>query len=248
MASHAQEGDPDDLVPSGTPTTATLPPYKSAFLQACLSASVLTFGIFTLKSGRQSPYFFNAGLFHEADLLHDISIAFAQTLISHISLNPTFSFDVLFGPAYKGVPLATAVALGLRELDPQRFGKVKYSFNRKEIKDHGDGGAIVGAPLKGKKVVVVDDVITAGTAMREAVEIIRGQGGILVGVVIALNRMERMRDDGGGSAIGEVKKQYGVPVLSIVDLNDLIGTLGGTVKEEDVRRMEEYKRRYGASD
>ena len=146
------------------------------------------------------------------------------------------------------MPLATAVALGLRELDPQRFGKVKYSFNRKEIKDHGDGGAIVGAPLKGKKVVVVDDVITAGTAMREAVEIICGQGGILVGVVIALNRMERMRDDGGGSAIGEVKKQCGVPVLSIVDLNDLIGTLGGTVKEEDVRRMEEYKRRYGASD
>ena len=146
------------------------------------------------------------------------------------------------------MPLATAVVLALRELDPQRFGKVKYSFNRKEIKDHGDGGAIVGAPLKGKKVVIVDDVITAGTAMREAVEIIRGQGGMLVGVVIALNRMERMRDDGGGSAIGEVKRQYGVPVLSIVDLNDLIGTLGETVKEEDVRRMEEYKRMYGASD
>lgn len=125
---------------------------------------------------------------------------------------------------------------------------MQYSFNRKEIKDHGDGGAIVGAPLKGKKVVIVDDVITAGTAMREAVEIIRGQGGILVGVMVALDRMERMRDDGGGSAIGEVKKQYGVPVLSIVDLNDLIGTLGGTVKKEDVRRVEEYKRRYGASD
>lgn len=125
---------------------------------------------------------------------------------------------------------------------------MQYSFNRKEIKDHGDGGAIVGAPLKGKKVVIVDDVITAGTAMREAVEIIRGQGGILMGVMVALDRMERMRDDGGGSAIGEVKKQYGVPVLSIVDLNDLIGTLGGTMKKEDVRRVEEYKRRYGASD
>ena len=125
---------------------------------------------------------------------------------------------------------------------------MQYSFNRKEIKDHGDGGAIVGAPLKGKKVVIVDDVITAGTAMREAAEIIRGQGGILVGVMVALDRMERMRDDGGGSAIGEVKRQYGVPVLSIVDLNDLIGTLGGTVKKEDVRRVEEYKRRYGASD
>lgn len=96
--------------------------------------------------------------------------------------------------------------------------------------------------------MIVDDVITAGTAMREAVEIIRGQGGILVGVMVALDRMERMRDDGGGSAIGEVKKQYGVPVLSIVDLNDLIGTLAGTVKKEDVRRVEEYKRRYGASD
>lgn len=150
-------------------------------------------------------------------------------------------------PAYKGIPLATATVDKLAELDEARFGSVGYSFNRKEIKDHGEGGVIVGAPLKGKRVVIIDDVITAGTAMREAIEIIKAQGGVLVGVVIALNRMERMRDEGGRSAIGEVETAYGVPVLSIIDLNDLIGVLGESGNKEDMRRVEEYKTRYGAS-
>ncbi len=119
---------------------------------------------------------------------------------------------------------------------------------RKEIKDHGEGGVIVGAPLKGKRVVIIDDVITAGTAMREAIDIIKKQGGILVGVVIALNRMERMNDEGSGSATGQVQKEYGVPVLSIVDLDDLIETLGVRGIEQDMLRVEEYKRRYGAND
>ena len=171
----AQEEDIDNLVPADRPDTLAL--YKSTFLQACLSASVLTFGEYTLKSGRKSPYFFNAGLFYRASLLRAISTAFAQTLIHHSDSNPSFAFDVIFGPAYKGVPLATATVDKLAELDEARFGEVGYSFNRKEAKDHGEGGAIVGAPLNGKKVVIIDDVITAGTAMREAIEIIKVQGG-----------------------------------------------------------------------
>ena len=122
-----------------------------------------------------------------------------------------------------------------------------YSY-RKETKDHGEGGAIVGASLKGKRVVIIDDVITAGTAMREAVSIIKQQGGKLTGVIIALDRMERMNDESSGSAIGEVSKEYEVPVLSIIDLNDLIGLLGVMGDEQDMLRIEEYKRRYGASD
>jgi len=150
--------------------------------------------------------------------------------------------------AYKGIPLATATVDKLAELDEAKFGKLSYSFNRKEAKDHGEGGVIVGAPLKGKRVLIIDDVITAGTAMREAIDIIRKQGGTLVGVVIALDRMERMNDDGCGSAIGEVQREYGVPVLSIINLNDLIGMLGQSGDEQEMLRVEEYKRKYGASD
>ena len=124
-----------------------------------------------------------------------------------------------------------------------------YSFNRKEVKDHGEGGSIVGAPLKGKRVVIIDDVITAGTAMREAIGILEREGAVLVGVIVALDRMERMGDEvHGGSAIGEVRRKYGVPVLSIIDLDDLIGVLGGLGDERDMEKLRDYKRRYGASD
>ena len=118
---------------------------------------------------------------------------------------------------------------------------------RKEVKDHGEGGVIVGAPLKGKRVVIIDDVITAGTAMREAIEIIKQQGGILIGVIVALDRMERMNNESSGSAIGDVQKEYGIPVLSIINLNDLIGVLGELGIEQDMVRVADYKRRYGAS-
>lgn len=242
----AQEEDPDSLVPSTPPPL--LPTYKSAFLQSCLSASVLTFGTYKLKSGRLSPYFFNAGLFHTGPLVRAISTAYAHALLSHVTQNPSFQFDILFGPAYKGVPLATATVDKLTQLDEARFKNVSYSFNRKEIKDHGEGGVIVGAPLRGKNIVIIDDVITAGTAMREAIEIIRAQGGKLVGVIVALDRKERMNDESSGSAIGEVRKEFGVPVLSIIDLDDLIGVLGGLGDEEDMERLREYKRRYGAVD
>lgn len=136
----------------------------------------------------------------------------------------------------------------LAEIDGEKYGDLSFSFNRKEVKDHGEGGSIVGASLKGKKVLVLDDVITAGTAMREACSIIAKEGGILVGVVVALDRMERIPGgDGRGSAIGEVRREFGVPVLSIVTLEDLIGELRG-VGGEELKRMEEYKRVYGASD
>ena len=136
----------------------------------------------------------------------------------------------------------------LAEIDGEKYGDLSFSFNRKEVKDHGEGGSIVGASLKGKKVLVLDDVITAGTAMREACSIIAKEGGFLVGVVVALDRMERIPGgDGRGSAIGEVRREFGVPVLSIVTLEDLIGELRG-VGGEELKRMEEYKRVYGASD
>src|ERR1700753_3891754 len=167
--------------------TAPLAQWKTAFLEDCVKSNALKFGTFTLKSGRQSPYFFNAGLFHRADLLKSISTAFAHTLIdSHID------FDVLFGPAYKGIPLATTTVDKLAQLDNEKFGQTSYSFNRKEVKDHGEGGSIVGASLKGKKIIIIEDVITAGTAIRESIAIIQREGGVLVGIVIAINRQERL--------------------------------------------------------
>ncbi|KAK5162577.1 phosphoribosyltransferase-like protein [Cryomyces antarcticus] len=231
-----------------------LPSYKADFLNACISAGVLKFGSFTLKSKRVSPYFFNAGLFHRFDLLRIIASAFAHTLAAHID-SSSLDFDVLFGPAYKGIPLSAATGLELAALDAEKFEKKDYSFNRKEAKDHGEGGSIVGAPLKGKRVVIIDDVITAGTAIREAIDIIQREGGQLVGIVVALDRMEKMPGTGADddaaprpSAIGEVRKQYGVPVLSILTLNDIIAGLTGIGSEEDIRRMEEYRAKYKASD
>jgi orotate phosphoribosyltransferase len=230
---------------------ASLPPYKLAFLQDCVKANVLQFGTFTLKSKRISPYFFNAGLFHRADLLRSISTAYAQTLEQDSNCP---EFDVLFGPAYKGIPLATLTVNKLAEVDPKKYGGISYSFNRKEAKDHGEGGNIVGAPLSGKKIVIVDDVITAGTAIREAVEIIKKEGGYLVGIIVAFDRLEKTpsaTDDDGTprpSAIGELRKQYGIPVLSILNLDDIIEYMKSLGTEDDLRRLEEYRAKYKTSD
>lgn len=234
-------------------TTPPIPPYKTAFLQSCLDAKVLTFGTYTLKSGRQSPYFFNAGLFlNDASFFHSIQTAYAQSLIAHATAHPSFSFDVLFGPAYKGIPLAAATFGELARLQRDRFGHVGCAFNRKEIKDHGDGGILVGASLRGKKVMIIDDVLTAGTAIREAIDIIRTQGGVLAGIIVALDRMEKMpappgeeESDARVSAIGQVRKEFGVPVLSIVSLDDLVGLLRERGSEDDIGRLEEYRRVYG---
>ncbi|KAL9125384.1 MAG: hypothetical protein Q9217_005407 [Psora testacea] len=232
-----------------------MPAYKAAFLQSCLNAKALAFGNYSLKSGRESPYFFNAGLFlNDASLFHAVQTAYAQSLNAHASAHPDFAFDVLFGPAYKGIPLAAATFGELARLNKAKFGHVGCAFNRKEVKDHGDGGSLVGAPLRGKRVMIIDDVLTAGTAIREAIDIIKAQGGELAGVIVALDRMEKMSTLDGGdesgprtSAIEQVRREFGVPVLSIVTLDDLIGLLREMGSDEDMERVEEYKRIYGTS-
>lgn len=233
---------------------SSLPRYKTTFLEDCVSAGALKFGTFTLKSKRISPYFFNAGLFHRARLLRSITSAYAHTLVAQAESDPSFQFDVLFGPAYKGIPLASSTVDKLADIDLVKYGDVSYSFNRKEAKTHGEGGHIVGAPLDGQRIVIVDDVMTAGTAIREAIEIIEKEGGILVGIIVAFDRMEKapsVTDDDGTSrpsTIGEIRKQYGIPVLSILTLNDVIEYLKGMGTEDDMKRLMEYREKYKASD
>lgn len=231
--------------------SSELADYKTSFIQTCLSVQALKFGTFTLKSGRQSPYFFNAGLFHRNDLARSMATAFAHTLASS-----DIQFDVLFGPAYKGITLAALASDKLLDVDAKKYsGVVSYSYNRKEAKAHGEGGSIVGSPLKGKQVVIVDDVITAGTAIREAIGIIKAEGGTLAGIIVAFNRLEKTPAKEGEcvdvprqSAIGEVRKEYGIPVLSILSLDDVVGFLREGGSEEDLKRLEEYRQKYKASD
>jgi orotate phosphoribosyltransferase len=235
-------------------TTMALPEFKQNFIKDCVSADALKFGTFTLKSKRISPYFFNAGLFHRADLVRSISSAYANTLKSYGDSDPSFQWDVLFGPAYKGIPLAATTVDKLADFDANTYGKKSYSFNRKEAKDHGEGGSIVGASLKGKRIVIIDDVITAGTAIREAIDIIKKEGGELVGIIVAFDRQEKTPtatdDDGkpGPSAIGQVRKQYDIPVLTILTLDDVVEYLRGLGGEDDLKRLDEYRAKYKASD
>ncbi|RAL04140.1 orotate phosphoribosyltransferase [Aspergillus ibericus CBS 121593] len=236
-----------------------LPAHKTSFLESCLSANVLRFGTFTLKSGRQSPYFFNAGIFNTASLLSALSTAYAHTIIAFLAENPSIPKpDIIFGPAYKGIPLACATLLELNRIDPATWGSVCYSYNRKEAKDHGEGGNIVGAALKDKTVLVIDDVITAGTAMRETLNLVAQQGGKVVGFAVALDRLEKMpgpKDANGVeddaprmSAMGQIRKEYGVPTTSIVTLDDLIKLMQAKGNQEDMKRLEAYRAKYQASD
>jgi orotate phosphoribosyltransferase len=232
-----------------------LPDYKQSFIRDCISVSALKFGTFTLKSKRISPYFFNAGLFSRGRIFNSLCASYASTLQSHASSDPTFHFDVLFGPAYKGIPLASTIVSRLALTDESTYGETGWSFNRKEAKDHGEGGNIVGESLKGKKVVIVDDVITAGTAIREAIEIIKREGGELVGIIVAFDRQEKTptgndADDGkpGPSAIGQVRKEYGIPVLAILTLDDVVKYLRSLGGEEDLKKLDEYRAKYKASD
>ncbi|KAK4499100.1 hypothetical protein PRZ48_009612 [Zasmidium cellare] len=240
-------------------SSTDLPEWKTHLISLALSSNILTFGTYTLKSHRISPYFVNCGLFSKARLIRAIASAYAQTLHTHALTHPTFTFDVLFGPAYKGIPLAATTAEKLAGLDEERWGEVGYSFNRKEVKDHGEGGLMVGESMKGKRVVVIDDVMTAGTAIREAISIIDSQGGKLVGIIVAIDRQEKMPsesekrgegDDGSvrGSTIGEVRRETGVPVLAVLTLEDIVEGMRGLGRGEEVRRMEEYRKVYGATD
>ncbi|KAL8845219.1 MAG: hypothetical protein Q9205_006159 [Flavoplaca limonia] len=232
-----------------------VPAFKTEFLKSCLSANVLTFGTYTLKSGRQSPYFFNAGSFYDGNLLSAIATAYAHTIIHFLDTNPGVPKpDVIFGPAYKGIPLACCTLLVLQNVDPTKWGAVKYSFNRKEKKDHGEGGGLVGAGLRDANVLVIDDVVTAGTAMRETIEIVKREGGKVVGFVVAVDRMEKMpsaTDDDGvprPSAMGQIRNEYGLPTASIVTLDDLIELLREKGDEADMERLKDYRSRYLASD
>lgn len=233
---------------------SALAPYKSDFLKASIDGAILKFGSFELKSKRTSPYFFNAGDFYSAELLLAISTAYAKGIIEARSNNTLGEFDIVFGPAYKGIPLATGATFKLAELEPETYGKTCYSFDRKEPKDHGEGGNIVGAPLKGKRVLIVDDVITAGTAKREAIAKIRKEGGIVVGIVVALDRMEKLPSPDGDdskpmpSALGEIRKEYNIPIVAILTLDDIIAGMKSFATEDDIRRTEEYRSKYKATD
>jgi len=217
-------------------------------MKAAIGGGALKFGSFTLKSGRLSPYFFNAGDFYRADLLRAISTAFAKRIIETANEKSPLEFDVIFGPAYKAIPLATATTDKLAELDPKTYSHICYSFDRKEVKDHGEGGGIVGAPLKGKRVLIVDDVVSAGTAKREAIGKIQKEGGIVAGIIVSLDRMERLNENENKSAIGEIRREYGIPVLAILTLDDIMGGLKEFGSEDDIRRLEEYRTKYKATD
>ncbi|KAH0597447.1 hypothetical protein MHUMG1_04825 [Metarhizium humberi] len=227
--------------------------YKQEFLKAAIEGGVLKFGSFELKSKRISPYFFNAGEFHTARLAGAISSAFAKTIID-AQQNAGLDFDIIFGPAYKGIPLCSAITIKLGEISPQNLDTVSYSFDRKEAKDHGEGGNIVGASLKGKKILIVDDVITAGTAKREAIDKIRKEGGIVAGIVVALDRKEKLPaadgDDSkpGPSAIGELRKEYGIPIFAILTLDDIIAGMKSFASDDDIKRTEAYRQKYKATD
>ena len=209
--------------------------YKTEFIRFALSRNVLRFGEFTLKSGRVSPYFFNSGLFNTGADLARLGEFYATALQAQ-----KLDYDVIFGPAYKGIPIGTAVSIALFN----RFGVDKpVCFNRKEAKDHGEGGNLIGSPLQGK-VLLVDDVITAGTAIREAMELISANQAELSAVLIALNRKERGK--GELSAIQEVERDYQCEVLSIIDLDDLMDFIA----QDDKYRlylpvMQEYRQKYG---
>lgn len=212
--------------------------FKQAFIQLALERGALKFGSFTLKSGRESPYFFNAGLFNTGAALARLGDCYADAIVA-----AGLDFDVLFGPAYKGIPLATATATALAEKHDR---DVPWVFNRKEAKDHGEGGRLVGAPLGGR-ALIVDDVITAGTAIRESIAIIRDAGAEPCGVVLAMDRQERGR--GERSAVQEVEQELGLPVTSIISLADLLSDLEQRADAEagSLEALRAYRERYGAN-
>ena len=207
-----------------------------SFIDLCLELGVLRFGEFKLKSGRTSPYFFNAGLFNSGRALAELG-KFYATAIQKAQLD----FDVLFGPAYKGIPLVSTTAVALAD---QYQRSVPWCFNRKEAKDHGEGGNIVGAPLQGR-ALIIDDVMTAGTPIRESVQIIRTAGATPVGVVIALDRQERGQSE--RSAVQEVEQVLGLPVTSILKLSDLIAHLRSTGDAQQLEALQRYRNEYGVS-
>jgi len=211
--------------------------YQRDFLNFSLDVGVLRFGEFTLKSGRVSPYFFNAGLFNTGKSLARLGEYYAQTIV-----NSGIEFDVLYGPAYKGIPLAAVTAAALYD---KHDVDIAYAFNRKEAKDHGEGGTIVGHALEGK-VLIIDDVISAGTSVRESFDIIEAEKATCAGVIIALDRQEKGK--GETSAIQEVEKDYNLPVAAIANLESLINFLGQRGdSDQHLDAIKKYRDTYGVS-
>lgn len=211
--------------------------YQQDFLEFVIANNILRFGEFTLKSGRKSPYFFNAGLFNTGEKLGFLANCYAAAIA-----DANIEFDVLFGPAYKGIPLAATTAMALS--GSQGINK-PYCFNRKEAKDHGEGGNIVGAELTGK-VLIIDDVITAGTAIREAADILAANGAELAGIAVAMDRQEK--GTGELSAIQEIEQQYQIKVVSIISLGDIISYLESTADKELAQHLgavNAYRKQYG---
>jgi orotate phosphoribosyltransferase len=208
--------------------------FRQDFIRFAVQQKVLCFGEFKTKAGRLSPYFFNAGLFNDGTALRNLSQFYAQAILAS-----EVPFDMLFGPAYKGIPLATGTAIALAE----QGKNVPYCYNRKEIKDHGEGGTTVGAPLQGR-VLIIDDVISAGTSVRESIDLISAAGAQPCSVVIALDRMER--GQGELSAAQEVKHDFGIPVISIATLDDLLGYLHNEpAMVQNLAAVQSYRDRYG---
>jgi orotate phosphoribosyltransferase len=211
--------------------------YQKQFLDFAIENNVLKFGEFTLKSGRLSPYFFNFGLFQSGSSLAKLGDYYAQTIV-----DSNLEFDMLFGPAYKGIPLVAIIAATLYEKHGIDY---PYAYNRKEAKDHGEGGNIVGAPLSGK-VLIVDDVISAGTACREAAEIVEQNNAKLAGICISLDRQERGQSD--KSAVQEVEEQYNISVLHIIGLDDVIQHIETATDDQKlIERISAYRNKYGVS-
>lgn len=208
--------------------------FRQDFIRFAVAQNVLRFGEFHTKAGRLSPYFFNSGLFQDGAALRELCQFYAQAIIAS-----KVQFDMLFGPAYKGIPLVAGTSIALAE----QGRNVPYCFNRKEVKDHGEGGSTVGAKLQGR-VLIIDDVISAGTSVRESIELIRAAGATPCGVVIALDRMERGQGD--LSAVQEVNRDYGLPVISIAALDDLLGYLQGQAQlVQNLHAVQVYRDRYG---
>ena len=208
--------------------------FRQDFIRFAVAQKVLRFGEFQTKAGRLSPYFFNSGLFQDGAALRELCHFYAQAILAS-----NVKFDMLFGPAYKGIPLVAGTSIALAE----QGHNFPYCFNRKEAKDHGEGGNTVGAKLQ-DKVLIIDDVISAGTSVRESIELIRAAGATPCGVVIALDRMER--GQGELSAVQEVNRDYGLPVISIAALNDLLGYLQGQAElVQNLHAVESYRDRYG---
>lgn len=210
--------------------------FRKEFIAFCIEQGVLKFGRFVTKSGRTTPYFFNAGLFNTGEALDRLGQFYAKAILAS-----EVNFDMLFGPAYKGIVLAASTAVALA-----RAGRsVPFAFNRKEAKDHGEGGDIVGAPLAGR-VLIVDDVLTAGTAAREAIEVIRRHGATPTGMVISLDRMEK--GPAGISAIQEIERHHRIPVVAIASLDDLMSWLQDSAEfRENLGAIKEYRQLYGAA-